>query len=175
MSASWPSISTTASRAGTRRWRPCTRSAAARPSGKTLRDVFPVRVLRCPGQVPQRIRRTQSLQVPSHDARRRAAYRQRRDRSPSVARFRLRGPHHPGGRHHRARHPGSATCANRQAQFHRPARGRRGARDQHARWPSSPATRRCSPSSCAATPASGPCWRRSPSRASAPPRSPTAC
>ena len=40
---------------------------------------------------------------------------------------------------------------------------------------SSPRTRRCSPSRCAATPASVPCSRRSRSRASALPKLPTAC
>ncbi len=63
----------------------------------------------------------------AHHARRRAAHRQHRHRAAALARFRFRGPHHPGRRHHRARLAGNPAGAGRQAQFHRPAGRRRGA------------------------------------------------
>jgi two-component system NtrC family sensor kinase len=69
--------------------------------GQPLQDVFP-RVHRGAGRLPQRAGRASPLQVPSDHPRRRAAHRQYRHRAPALARLCLRGPHRPGGRHHRA-------------------------------------------------------------------------
>ncbi len=53
-------------------------SAAAKPSAKPCATVFPADVLRRARQLPQRVRGPSSLQVPPHDAGRRAAHRQHR-------------------------------------------------------------------------------------------------
>jgi two-component system, NtrC family, sensor kinase len=70
--------------------------------GQPLQSVFPPSLSRL-SRLPQRAGRASPLQVPPHHPRRRAAHRQHRHRAPALARFRLRGPHHPGRRHHRAR------------------------------------------------------------------------
>ena len=72
--------------------------------GQRAPGCLPRRVHRGARRLPQRAGRPPPLQVPPHHARRRTAHRQHRHRAPALARLRLRGPHHPRRRHHRARH-----------------------------------------------------------------------
>ena len=62
----------------------------------------------------------------------RATHRQYRNRAVDVAGICHCGPHRAGGRHHGTRLARNPASAGRQAQFHRLACRRRGARNQHA-------------------------------------------
>ena len=94
--------------------------------GQELRAVFPAEFV----DAMDSFRNEQGVhhlyKFPPDHPRRRAAHRQHRHRSPALAGFRLRRPHHSGRRHHRARLAGNPTGAGRQAQLHRPAGRRRG-------------------------------------------------
>jgi two-component system NtrC family sensor kinase len=124
--ASSRSISTTASKAGTRRWRPCMPEPRG-SLGQELRAVFPSEFI----DALEEFRNEPGVH---HLYKFRLTTRAGEQRTANIAiapaalaRFCAGGPHHSGRRHHGARDARNAAGAGGQAQLHRPARRRRGA------------------------------------------------